>query len=80
MKGISKLILPKKIELLIIKCAKHNLIANKAQEEIELWLSKQGIDVENCGFKDVFFHDIEISNSPQEFINYLKDINNERNN
>ena len=43
---------PKRIEDLIIKCAKYNFLANKTQKDIEEWLIKQGVDIENDGFRD----------------------------
>lgn len=65
---------PKRIENLIIKCAKQNEIANQAQKEIEDWLVTQGINIEDTSFRDVFLDSVVICYSPGLYIEYLKKI------
>ena len=65
---------PKRIEDLLIKCAKYNFLANKTQKDIEEWLIKQGVDIENDGFRDVFIDSIEIGNNSEYIIKYLNNL------
>lgn len=64
--------IPNSIKKSIIKCANHNNIAVKEQKNIENWLIKKGIDVENDSLRDVLIDCVEISYNPQSFIDYLE--------
>jgi hypothetical protein len=67
---------PKWVEESAIKSARHRQIADKENERIRNWLDENNL-TNGLGIMDMLIDSIELTNSPDEFIQYLKDFKRE---
>lgn len=66
--------IPKSVEYQIIKCARQNTMARNTKKELEEWLVKHGVDLDDASFTDMFADCLQVGYSPDKFIEYLKDL------
>ena len=68
--------IPKWMEKSAIKSAKYREISNNENNKIREWLDENNL-TNSLGVMDALIDSIELTNNPEEFINYLKKYNKE---